>query len=128
MNIPEALYYTKTHEWAKQEGKEVRVGITDHAQQELSDVVFIELPKVGRVVKAEEACCVVESVKAAFDIYAPVSGKVVRVNSALEKDPALANKDPYGEGWFFALEATESQGFSSLLDKGQYEQFLKTSG
>ena len=126
MNIPDGLWYTKTHEWAKQQGKEILVGITDHAQAELSDVVFIELPKVGRVVKQEEACCVVESVKAAFDIYAPVSGKVVRVNAALEKDPALVNKDPYGEGWFFILEPSEPSELSKLLNKVQYEQFLKT--
>ena len=128
MNNPDGLYYTKTHEWAKQQGKEVLVGITDHAQQELSDVVFIELPKVGRVVKAEEACAVVESVKAAFDIYAPVSGKVVRIDTALEKDPALVNKDPYGEGWFYALEAADPKEISKLMNKTQYEQFLKTSG
>ena len=126
MNNPDGLYYTKTHEWAKQQGKEVLVGITDHAQSELSDVVFIELPKVGRAVKAEEACCVVESVKAAFDIYAPVSGKVIRVNAALEKDPALVNKDSYGEGWFYVLEAADPKEFSSLLSQMQYEQFLKT--
>ncbi len=128
MQIPDGLFYTKTHEWAKQQGKEVLVGITDHAQSELSDVVFIELPKVDRVVKAEEACCVVESVKAAFDIYAPVSGKVIRINTALEKDPALVNKDPYGEGWFFALESADPKELSSLLNRTQYEQFLKTSG
>ena len=111
-----------------QDGKEVVVGITDHAQSELSDVVFIELPKAGRMVQAEEACCVVESVKAAFDIYAPISGKVIRVNGALEKDPALVNRDPYGEGWFFILELADPKGFSRLLNKTQYEQFLKTSG
>ena len=104
------------------------VGITDHAQQELSDVVFIELPKVGRVVKAEEACAVVESVKAAFDIYAPVSGKVIRVNPVLEKDPALVNKDPYAEGWFYALEAADPKDISNLMNKKTYEQFLKTPG
>ena len=127
MNIPDGLSYTKTHEWARKEGAEIIVGISDHAQQELSDLVFIELPKVERIVKREEACCVIESVKAAFDVYAPVSGKVVRVNTALEKDPALVNKDPYGEGWFFAIEPSDPAELSKLLDKGKYEQFLKTS-
>ena len=126
MNIPNGLFYTKTHEWVKQEGKEAVAGVTDHAQSELSDVVFIELPKVGRVVKQEEACAVVESVKAAFDIYAPVSGKVVRVNAALEKDPALVNKDPYGEGWFFVVEPSDAGELSRLMDKTEYEKFLKT--
>ena len=126
MNNPDGLFYTKTHEWAKQQGKEVLVGITDHAQSELSDVVFIELPKVERVLKQEEACAVVESVKAAFDIYAPLSGKVLRINPALEKDPALVNKDPYGQGWFFVLEPADSKEFGKLLDKTAYGKFLTT--
>lgn len=126
MNIPDGLLYTKTHEWAKQQGKEAIIGITDHAQLELSDVVFIELPKAGRVVKREEACAVVESVKAAFDIYTPISGKVIQVNAALEKDPSLVNKDPYGQGWFFVLEPSDPKEFSTLLGKTQYEQFLRT--
>ena len=126
MNIPEGLSYSKTHEWARRQGNEIIVGISDHAQSELSDVVFIELPKVGRLVKQEEPCAVVESVKAAFDIYAPVSGKVTRVNPALEKDPALVNKDPYTEGWFFALEPSDAKELSRLMDKDKYEQFLKT--
>ena len=126
MNIPDGLLYTKTHEWARREGNEITVGITDHAQSELSDVVFIELPQVGRVVKQEEACTVVESVKAAFDIYAAASGKVLRVNPDLEKDPALLNKDPYGEGWLFVIEIADEKELSALLDKGRYESFLKT--
>lgn len=125
MNIPDGLAYTKTHEWAKRDGREVVVGMTDHAQSELSDVVFIELPKVGKIVKQNDPVCVVESVKAAYDIYAPVSGKVTRVNTDLEKDPALINKDPYGKGWMFVLEEVSQGDFGVLLDKAAYEAFLK---
>ena len=125
MNIVEGLFYTKTHEWAKQQGTEVIVGVTDHAQSELSDVVFIELPKVGRRLKQEEPTAVIESVKAAYDIYAPVSGRVTRVNSEIEKDPALVNKDPYGKGWLFVLEEVASEEFKKLMHQTQYEEFLK---
>ena len=125
MNILEGLLYTKTHEWARQEGTEVIVGITDHAQSELSDVVFIELPKVGKQVKQEEPTAVIESVKAAYDIYAPVSGRVTRVNTEIEKDPALVNKDPYGKGWLFVLEEVASEEFKKLMHQTQYEEFLK---
>lgn len=125
MNIPNGLFYTKTHEWARQEGTGVVVGITDHAQSELSDVVFIELPKVGKKVKQEEPTAVIESVKAAYDIYAPVSGRVTRVNTEIEKDPALVNKDPYGRGWLFVLEEVTSEEFKALMDQDQYGKFLK---
>ncbi|MBI4437263.1 MAG: glycine cleavage system protein GcvH [Candidatus Omnitrophica bacterium] len=125
MNIPEGLFYTKTHEWARRDGRETCVGITDHAQSELSDVVFIELPKAGRLVKQEDPTAVIESVKAAYDIFAPVSGKVIRVNPEIEKDPALVNKDPYGKGWLFVIEGAEEGDFKHLMDKGSYEVFLK---
>src|SRR3954452_13957805 len=98
MNVPDDLLYTESHEWIKREGDNVRVGITDHAQAELTDVVFVELPKMDRAVNAKEAICVVESVKAASDIYAPIKGKVVETNKALEANPALINTDPFGEG------------------------------
>ncbi len=125
MNIPKELFYTKTHEWARKKGGEVEAGITDHAQSELSDVVFIELPKVGRNVKQGEAVAVIESVKAAYDIYAPVSGKVSRVNPEIEKDPALVNKEPYGKGWLFALQDVPEADFKNLMDAASYETFLK---
>jgi glycine cleavage system H protein len=125
MNNPEGLFYAKTHEWARQEGPGVVVGITDHAQSELSDVVFIELPKIGRKVKQEDPAAVIESVKAAYDIYSPVSGKVTKVNTEIEKDPALVNKDPYGKGWLFVLEEVTSDEFKNLMNKTQYEAFLK---
>ena len=125
MNIPEGFFYAKTHEWARREGNETWVGITDHAQSELSDVVFIELPKVGRLVKQDDPTAVIESVKAAYDIFAPVSGKIIRVNPEIEKDPALVNKDPYGKGWLFVIAVTDEGSFKNLMDKGGYETFLK---
>src|ERR1043166_4024581 len=99
MNVPEHLQYTETHEWLHLDGETAAVGITDHAQAELTDIVYVELPKVGANVSAKQAVAVVESVKAASDIYAPVGGTIVAVNSALESDPGLVNRDPFGEGW-----------------------------
>src|SRR5690242_17153348 len=97
-NIPSDLKYAKSHEWVRVSGAEAMVGITDHAQHELTDVVFVELPKPGKTVKAGEACAVVESVKTASDIYAPVSGEIKEVNNAVVDDPALVNREPYGAG------------------------------
>src|SRR5437660_7647521 len=99
MNVPNDLLYAESHEWIKREDDKVRVGITDHAQAELTDVVFVELPKLERQVNAKEAVAVVESVKAASDIYAPVKGTIVDANKALESNPALVNTDAFGEGW-----------------------------
>jgi glycine cleavage system H protein len=104
MNVPDDLLYTESHEWIKREGDNVRVGITDHAQSELTDVVYVELPKMDRQANPKEAIAVVESVKAASDIYAPVKGTVVEVNKALEADPGLINREPYGQGWIFVLK------------------------
>jgi len=117
MNVPDDLRYATTHEWIRADGT---AGITDHAQHELTDVVFVDLPKVGRSVKAGEVVCVVESVKAASDIYAPVSGKVVAVNSALAANPALVNTDPYGAGWMFRLEPADPAGREALMDPAAY--------
>src|SRR5687768_15487333 len=102
-NVPPDLKYAKSHEWVRVSGDTATVGITDHAQHELTDVVFVELPAVGRSVKAGEACAVVESVKTASDIYSPVSGQVLEVNKAVVDNPALVNSEPYGAGWFFKL-------------------------
>src|SRR6185369_18054138 len=102
--VPADLKYAKSHEWVRVNGDVATVGITDHAQHELTDIVFVELPDVGRKLKAGDACAVVESVKTASDIYAPVSGEVLRVNQALVDNPALVNTDPYGEGWFFKIQ------------------------
>lgn len=121
MNVPDDLLYTETHEWIKREGENVRVGITDHAQAELTDVVYVELPKVDRPVKAKEAVAVVESVKAASDLYAPVKGTVVEVNKALEADPGLINREPYGQGWIFVLRIDHQDELGKLKDAAAYK-------
>lgn len=122
----EKMRFTKTHEWLRVEGNIGYVGITDHAQTEITDVVFVELPKIGReVAKAGEAA-VVESVKAAFSIYAPVSGRIVKTNNAVEKDPSIVNKSPYEEGWFFAVEIKDKAEMDSLMSYKDYLEFLKT--
>src|SRR5205814_10303116 len=111
-----------SHEWIKREGDKVRVGITDHAQAELTDVVFVELPKVDRQVSAREAVAVVESVKAASDIYAPVKGTIVDANKALESSPALVNTDPFGEGWLFVIKIDNDADLKNLKDAAAYKQ------
>ena len=122
MNVPDDLLYTETHEWIRREGENVRVGITDHAQSELTDVVYVELPKMDRQVNAREATAVVESVKAASDIYAPVKGTVVEVNKALEADPGLLNREPFGEGWIFVLKIDDPGDLKQLKDAAAYQQ------
>ena len=116
MNVPDDLLYTESHEWIKREGENVRVGITDHAQSELTDVVYVELPKKDRQANAKEPIAVVESVKAASDIYAPVKGTVVDANKALESNPALINTDPFGEGWIFVLKIDNADDLKQLKD------------
>ena len=125
MQIPPDLLYTKTHEWARREAHDVSVGITAHAQEELRDVVFVELPKIGRVVKQGEPVAVIESVKAAFDIYAPVSGTLSRVNDAVVKLPQLVNQDCYGEGWLFAITLSAPNEWSSLMSAEHYSKQLQ---
>jgi glycine cleavage system H protein len=119
-NILSGLKYAKSHEWVRIEGNVAVVGITDHAQHELTDVVFVELPAVGRVLKAGEACAVVESVKTASDIYAPVSGKVTEVNGALADNPGLVNSDPYGAGWFLKMSLADPAEVNQLMDDARY--------
>ena len=120
-NIPKDLKYAKTHEWVRVAGDVATVGITDHAQHELTDVVFVELPEVGRKIKAGDACAVVESVKTANDIYAPLSGEVAEVNSAVVADPALVNSDPYDGGWFFKIRLANPAELNALLGPEQYQ-------
>lgn len=120
MNVPDDLYYTESHEWVRVEGENARVGITDHAQAELTDVVYVELPKVGATAEARGQIAVVESVKAASDIYAPVKGTVVEVNKALEGNPALINTDPFGEGWIFVLKMDSPEQAKQLKDAAGY--------
>ncbi len=118
--VPADLKFAKSHEWLRVSGGTAAVGITDHAQHELTDVVFVELPAVGRIVKAGEACAVVESVKTASDIYAPVSGEIVEVNKAVADNPALTNTDPYGAGWFFKLKLAAPAEANALLAAADY--------
>ena len=127
MTIPQELRYTKTHEWVRSTGGEVAVGITAHAQEELRDVVYVELPTVGKVVKPGEPIAVVESVKAAFDIYAPVSGAVTRVNESLSKSPQLVNQDCYGAGWFFAIKPSQPAELDALLSPEDYAKLIQAS-
>jgi glycine cleavage system H protein len=119
-NIPPDLKYTKSHEWIRSEGDTVTIGITDHAQQELTDVVFVELPAVGRKLAVGETCAVVESVKTASDIYAPVSGEVVAVNTELGGRPELVNTEPYGSGWFFKIRVSKPAELDGLLTAESY--------
>ena len=123
-NIPEGLRYTKDHEWAKPEGKRVRIGITDHAQTELTDVVYVELPPVGRVVQQGEPIGTVESVKAVSEIFAPVTGKVVEANKTLANQPELVNKDPYGAGWMAVLEVADPKAGAPLMDAAAYRRHI----
>ncbi|MHB8519773.1 MAG: glycine cleavage system protein GcvH [Limisphaerales bacterium] len=119
-NVPPDLKYAKSHEWARAAGGVVTVGITDHAQHELTDVVFVELPVVGRQMKAGEPCAVVESVKTASDIYAPVSGEIIEINPALAGNPALVNLEPYGGGWFCKIRLSQPAELNTLLSAAGY--------
>ena len=124
-NIPSDLRYAKTHEWVRVQGDMATIGITDHAQHELTDVVFVELPAVGRKVKAGEPCAVVESVKTASDIYAPVTGEVTEINKAVTDNPSLVNTSPYNEGWFFKVKLTNQPELSNLLTPESYGAQIK---
>jgi glycine cleavage system H protein len=119
-NVPADLKYAKSHEWIRVNGDVATVGISDHAQHELTDIVFVELPAVGRKVKAGESCAVVESVKTASDIYAPVSGEVVAANLELAQHPDLVNSAPYGEGWFFKIKLADPGELGRLLSPENY--------
>jgi glycine cleavage system H protein len=118
------LRYTKDHEWVRLDGDVATVGISNYAQEQLGDVVFVELPEVGRVVANGDAMAVVESVKAASDLYAPLGGEVVAVNEALPDDPAKVNSDPQGEGWFCRIRVGDRGEFDALMDEGAYQSFL----
>jgi len=126
MNVPEDLKYAETHEWLRLDGDTATVGITDHAQAELSDIVYVELPKVGTSVAAKQAVAVVESVKAASDIYSPIGGTITEANPALESSPALVNTDPYGEGWLYKIKIEAGEELEFLLEPSAY--LAKISG
>ena len=121
------IRFTKDHEWVRLDGAIATVGITAHAQEALGDLVFIELPEPGRDVATGEAVAVVESVKAASDVYAPLDGQVTEANPKLTDDPALVNRDPAGEGWFFKLELTDPKTFDALLDQAAYEALIEAA-
>lgn len=118
------LKYTKSHEWVKLDGNIATVGITDYAQKELSDVVFLELPQIGRKVRAGEACAVVESHKTASDVYSPLSGEIVETNSGLLDDLSIINSDPYGKGWFFKVKIENPAEFENLLSPADYQKII----
>ena len=119
--VPSDLKYVKSHEWVRVNGDVATVGITDHAQHELTDVVFVELPDLGRKIKAGEACAVVESVKTASEIYSPLSGEITEVNQAVVDDPALVNSEPYEDGWFFRIKLSNPPELKALLSPEQYK-------
>ena len=123
-NVPGDLRYTKDHEWAKPDGTRYRIGITAYAQEQLGDVVFVELPKVGTKVTARQAFGVVESVKAVSDLFAPLSGEIVEINTALPNAPQTVNQDPYGQGWMIVITPSKADEWNALLTAPQYEQFL----
>jgi glycine cleavage system H protein len=128
MKIPEDLKYTKNHEWVRVEGDVVTEGITDYAQHELSDVVYIDLPKVGSTLTKGEPCGTIETVKAVSDLYAGVSGEVTEINEELNTSPQLANEDPYGKGWMFKVKMGDAGDLSDLLDAPAYESLMKEAG
>jgi glycine cleavage system H protein len=124
MNIPQNLKYTKTHEWIRIEGNKAIVGITDFAQHEITDIVHVELPEIGRTVEKDSPAAVIESVKSAFDIYAPVSGKVVAVNDNVLSNPELVNQSPYEQGYLFTIELSDKTELNGLLDAQAYQRIV----
>ncbi|MGK5087215.1 glycine cleavage system protein GcvH [Bdellovibrionota bacterium FG-2] len=129
MSFPNNLKYTKDHEWARLEspgGKIITVGVTDHAQSALGDIVFVELPAAGRVLKKGETFGVVESIKAVSDLYSPVSGKVLEINSALPNDPSLINKEPHAGAWMLKLEMTDTNALNELMDADTYTKYVES--
>jgi len=122
--VRDDLKYTETHEWVKLDGDKAKVGITDHAQSELTDIVFVELPEIGKELNKGEEICVVESVKSVSEIYAPVSGKIVNVNKKLEDEPEIINNNPYDDGWLVELEIKDKSELDSLLDAEAYKKLI----
>lgn len=125
MNVPDDLKYTKDHEWCRVQGSRAVIGITDHAQEQLGDIVYVELPEVGDTVTKGEAFGVVESTKAVSEVFAPVSGEIVAVNDPLSDSPETVNEDPYEEGWIVEIEMTDPKELATLLDAAGYKRFLE---
>jgi glycine cleavage system H protein len=126
-DIPQDLKYTQDHEWARQQGSTIVVGVTQHAQEALGDVVYVELPKVGSSITAGKQFGVIESTKAVSELYAPITGKVVKVNDTLTDNPSTVNEDPYGNGWIIEVEPSDSKQLAGLLDASAYAELLKKS-
>lgn len=126
MEFPSGLFYTKEHEWAKPEGDVITVGITDHAQEALGEVVYVELPKVGRELKAHDTFGVVESIKAVSDLYSPVAGTVVEINPAVTADPSLVNRSAHGDGWLIKLKLADKKSLDGLMDATKYKGFVES--
>ena len=125
-DVPTDLSYSSSHEWVNVEGDTATIGISDHAQEELTELVFIELPEVGSQLTAGDPCAVVESVKTASDIYAPVSGQVIEINDALDTEPGTVNEDPYGDGWFFKVRLSNPDEINDLLSDEEYAEQVNT--
>ena len=125
MPKPEEVKFTKTHEWVHIQGQEAVIGLSEHAQKEMGDIVFVELPKAAQDVEKEKPCAVVESVKAAFDIYAPLSGKIAALNDEVSKDPALINQSPMDKAWLFKIQMSDPEQANSMMDWGAYQEFVK---
>ncbi len=123
--LPEELYYTESHEWVRVEGEKATVGITDFAQSELQDIVYVELPEVGKKVKKGDVLCSIDSVKSSAEVYAPVSGEIIQVNEALNDQPELVNKDPYGEGWLVVIKLENPDELSQLLSASRYKELIE---
>ena len=125
MNIPGNIFYTREHEWARIEDKKAYVGITDYAQSSLGDITFVELPKINSSLEQAKFCATVESVKAASDVYAPFSGKVLSVNQELSNHPELVNQSPYEKGYFFVMELSDESEKKNLMDAGKYKEYVE---
>lgn len=121
-----SLYFTKDHEWIRVDGNEGTVGISSHAQEQLGDIVFVEVPEAGREIRKGQEAAVVESVKAASDVYSPISGSVIEGNQAIADDPSLVNNDPEGAGWFFKIEVKDTSELDGMMDEGAYREWIKT--
>lgn len=122
---PENLYYTKDHEWLRVEGEEAVIGITDFAQKQLGDIIYVDLPQVGKTLEAHQTICTVESVKSVSDVYAPVSGEIIEVNNELQQTPDLINKDPHGQGWIVKIKIKDKSEINNLMKAADYEKYLE---
>jgi len=124
MNIPQSLKYTKEHEWVREDGDTVTVGITDHAQGELGDIIFVEFPEIGQKIERDEPCGTIEAVKTVADLFAPISGTVIEINETLDNNPESVNQDPYGDGWMVKVSVLEAGELDNLMSADQYQEMI----